>query len=79
MLAFRDIADVALDHSPAIDQVNVADELHMFTLTRFGFQRDILVTDVLIVLQLPHGFLAGRDILDRADLPERLADQLALE
>jgi hypothetical protein len=23
-----------------------------------------------------HGFLAGSDVLDRADLPERLADQL---
>ena len=30
-----------------------------------------------LVLQLPHGFLAGGDVLDRADLPERLADQLA--
>jgi hypothetical protein len=48
-LACCNIADIALDHSPAIDQVHVADELHLFVLARFGFQRQIFITDVIIV------------------------------
>ncbi len=73
-----DIADVALNHACAIDPVDIADELHVDVFSRFGFQRQILVTDVLLFLQPAHGVLAGGNIFDRTDLPERLAEQLAV-
>ena len=44
----------------------------------FGFQRQILVTDVFLFLQLVHGVPARGNIFDRADFPERLANQLGV-
>lgn len=49
-LAIRDVANVALNHSRAIYQVDVADELHLNALLTFGFQWQIVVTDILLGL-----------------------------
>ena len=61
-----------------IDQVDVADELHLPVLAPLGLQREILVADVFLALQFLEGDLAGGDVLERADLPEPPAQQLGV-
>ncbi len=78
VLAVRDVANVALNDSLARDQVDVAHEFDVPLLTPLRFQREILVADVLVVLQLPEGDLALGDIFELADFPERLAQHLVV-
>jgi hypothetical protein len=50
--ALGDIADIALNHLSSILDVNVADELHFSALSVLGFQRQVLIADILSALQV---------------------------
>src|SRR4030065_1432682 len=77
-LAIGDVSNVALNHSRAIHPVDIADKLHMPVPLPFGFQRQIVVTDILLLLQFPESAPAGGDIPEGADFPEHLAEQLGV-
>jgi transposase len=47
-------------------------------LPRLGFQRKVLIPDVLIFLEFLQGSLAGGDVFERTDFPEVLAQQLGV-
>src|SRR5512141_3191182 len=77
-MPWGDVANVALNHFRAIHNVDIADKLHMPMLAPFGFQRQVVVTDILLALQFPECALARGDIPEGADFPEPLAEQLGV-
>ena len=76
LLARSHVSDVALDDARVVFQVHVAHELDASPLVVLGLERQILVADVLVPLELPEGVPARRDVLERSDFPELPANEL---
>ena len=76
-LAVGHVPDVALDDAMIADIVDVADELHVDAPPVVRLERQILVADVALLLQLPEGHLARLDVAKQADFPEFLPHQFA--
>ena len=72
--ALADIADVALDHTPGADIVDIADELHRNYASASGPERMVFIADVFIGLELSEGGLIRVDVVEKADLPKLEAD-----
>ena len=77
--AYGDVADVALDDPPAVDEVDVADELDLGLASVVCLQRQVVVADVVVGLELGEGGLGGLGVLEGADLPELLADEIVTQ
>ena len=69
MLAGSDVANVALDDTLSVDQIGVADKFHVDPLAAFGLQRQIFVTDVVVLLQYAERFPGAFNIDERTDIP----------
>ena len=65
-----------LDHPLVPDGVHVADELHLDAPAVVRPQRQILVADVPFLLERPERHLIRLDVVEQADLPQLLPDQL---
>ncbi len=76
--AHGDVADIALNDVAGVRAVGVADELHLHVGAAARLERQVLVADVAGLPQLPEGRLAGSDVIEQADLPEFLAQQLVV-
>ncbi len=72
VFALGDVANVALNHWPSIDGIDVADKLHRDLPSVFGFKWQVLVADDPFRLQVGKGSLGGYCILKGADFPEFL-------
>ena len=70
-----DVADVALDDHLVVDVIDVADELHFHVPSILGFERQILVPDIPLLLQFSKRGPARVDVPEQADIPEVLAQQ----
>ena len=76
LIAFRDIADVALDDPFAAHQTCITDEFHIDQLAALRSQRHVFTANIFILLQNFEGLPAGFNILECADFPKFLADRL---
>jgi hypothetical protein len=74
----RDVADVALDHACAVDEVHVAHELDGDLAAIAGLERQVLVAHEVVALKLGERLLGRGDVLEHAEVPEVPADQLAV-
>ncbi len=72
----RDVPDVALGHPPVAHRVEVADELDLHLLPALGPQGEVLVADVALRQELPVGGQARLLVVEQADLPELLAQEV---
>src|SRR4030095_7733226 len=78
--ALPDAAYIALRHQTAVFAVHVAHELDGNRFTRGAVQRQMIVLNVTFTAQLSECGLVFPDVLEEADLPEFLADEVtALE
>jgi hypothetical protein len=50
VFAFGDVADVALNHFPETDVINVAYKLHFNAASGFAVKRNIVISDVASLL-----------------------------
>ena len=50
MLAYGDVADVALDHVAVTGLIHIADKLHGNAATVSRFQRQVFITDITVLL-----------------------------
>src|SRR5579859_1686113 len=75
--AFGNVADVALDDFASAFIVEIADELDFAALAPFVLQRQVLVANEMLLLQLAKSQLVGFFILEQADFPKFLAEQFA--
>ncbi len=73
--ALADVADVALDHFSMVDQIDVADELHVDLPPIGGFQRQIVVADIALLLQLLEVGLVGKHVLEEPQFPDLHAEE----
>ena len=64
---------------PVVHLIDVADELDLDPLAGFGFERQMVVADVAVLLQFLVGGLARLFISEQADLPQFLAQELSWE
>ena len=71
-----DVADVALDHLLPGHEVHVADKLHVDPPPVAGFQRKVLVADVLVPRQLGELRLVCDDVPEETEVPDRLPQEL---
>jgi len=55
-----------------VHQVNIADKLHFDGLSIVGFQRQILVTDVFVILQYLESVLGCGNIFEYPEFPNIL-------
>ena len=76
LLAPRDLPDIALDHPLVVDEKHRADTLDVDVLAGGSLERQIFVADAALVLQFEEGDLRRRDVLDPADLPELLPQDI---
>ena len=76
--AVGDVANVALDHLPAIHVIDIADELHLDRPSLTGLQRQMIVADVSLLLQLGKLLLVGDQIPEEAHFPELLPEKFLL-
>ena len=74
-LSRGDVADVALDDHVVVDAIDVADDLHFHVPSILGFERQILVSDIPLLLQFSKRGPARLDVPEQADIPEVLAQQ----
>src|SRR5450432_728403 len=77
ILHFRagaDIADIALNDVPAIDQVNVTDELDLDLFSTLRDQWEVFIANILVFLQLLKSVFVGCDVFELAELPEHESD-----
>src|SRR5207249_1995542 len=56
--------------------IEITDELDFMTLAGFVLERQVFVSDKMLLLDLPKGRSAGFFILEQPDFPKFLADQL---
>src|SRR5437762_1150064 len=78
MVALTDIPDVALDDLPMDHLIDVAYELDLHLLTAAILERQVLVANVAVFLELAERALARCLILKQPDLPELLVLQFTL-
>ena len=71
-LLFGDVTDVALDHPGVAGQIDVADEFHVSLLPLRGFQRQVVVAHIFLLLQIQEFFLVCRNVLEEAQVPDVL-------
>ncbi len=76
--AFADVPDVALGDVPLVHLIDVADELDFDLLAALGFERQVVVADVALLLQFSVGGFVRRLVSEQADLPEFLAQELVV-
>jgi hypothetical protein len=70
------VANVALDYIGMTFAINIAEKLDFPDIASFAFQRQILVADVALFLQLAKCPLPGLKVLKQSNLPKLLANQL---
>src|ERR1700730_3467381 len=75
LLAFSDIAYVALNNLLVAFHVDVADELHLSDLPPFGFERQVFVAEIAFRLQLSKCILARLLSTEQTDFPKLLAQK----
>ena len=78
VFAFGDVADVALNDAMTIFLIDIADEFHVGAMPRFGFQWQIFIANIFVLLQFSHGGLALIHVLEQTNLPQFLPQQLGL-
>ena len=78
LLALGDVADAALDILPAVALIDGADEFHFNPPPGAGFQCQVLVADVFLLLQLREVLLVGDDVLEKPQLPDFLAQKFLM-
>jgi hypothetical protein len=59
-----------LDHLATIHQVNIADKLHGDGLPIEGFQRQMPITDVCVILQDLESVLRRGDVFEYTEVPD---------
>ena len=76
--AFGDVPNVALNDASVVHLIDVADELDFDLPPVFGFERQMLVADIALLLQFSESGLTRLDISEQTDLPQFLAQELLL-
>ena len=75
-LAFRNVADIALDGSLTFDQIDVADEAGVDLSPIDRLQRQVLIGDVVPGLELAVSLLRGHHVPERPEVPHLPADEV---
>jgi hypothetical protein len=65
LFALRDVADVALNHFFVTGLIDVADKLHGNLAAILCFQRQVVITDIPVLLKTLQYVLVGHDVLER--------------
>ena len=63
-------ADVALNHLPLVDQINIANELYRDLFSIAPPQRKILVTNILVPLEFLESEMIRGDVFELSDFPK---------
>src|SRR5664280_2534105 len=69
-------ADTALNHLALAHRIEVADELHVNAPPVRGLQRQVFITDVLLLLQFQEVGLVRHDALEEPEVPDVLPQEL---
>src|ERR1035441_7113385 len=76
VLACRNIANIALDYALAIYSAHVADELDVDAAPTLGFQWQVPVSDIFLILQLLKSCLRCFNMSEWANVPKRSANKV---
>ena len=76
LLALADIANVALIYDLAIFVIAIGNEFHRRRPSIAVHQRQVFVPDITMLMQFAHRVFARFDILENADLPKLLAQEV---
>ena len=79
LLAHGKVTNIATDHLTVIHQVYIADKLHGNGHSIAGFQRQILIADVFILLQGFESVPGSGDVFEHTDFPDIMSEQFIIQ
>jgi hypothetical protein len=71
----RNVTNIALDHTRAIFSVHVADELDIDAASGPRFKRQVVVSDISLLLQLSKSGFRCLNVSERSNVPKCFANE----